>query len=298
MKGYSDASNNGDVACRVCAIDRNRLAAPVCEQSCTHVRSGDPSRPCIHSQSAYLIDGGLWTACKESRLVMEQQFECQKWDSERRDSIRNHRGWQRFTERMPATGYFATDDPHKHYFTVFPHQDLFLLHYEDLKNTPWNKINWDIPIGSTLRGFGGLRNLALIYNPEWGDQVIKAEPATNELDIVQTLVQAAFDAEYADTIWFIDYSLKRKVMAPTLKQSGRMSRAKTFYASDRRFVEVVSDFGSESFWEHPNTDDESHARSVRFRNALRNHMEDRLHPDDTDQDEWPCDVGALACEYL
>ena len=45
----------------------------------TTISSGPAGNP-----STYMIDGGLWTACKESRAVMEKVFKHQMWDPKRR----------------------------------------------------------------------------------------------------------------------------------------------------------------------------------------------------------------------
>lgn len=56
--------------------------------------------------STYLIDGGLWTVCKESRLIMEKKFRSSEWDHWCRH---RRREWYPMDTPggldMPATGY-------------------------------------------------------------------------------------------------------------------------------------------------------------------------------------------------
>ncbi|KAF5666638.1 hypothetical protein FHETE_6137 [Fusarium heterosporum] len=56
--------------------------------------------------STYLIDGGLWTACKESRRVMENHFKQLDWPV-RKSLMEYHYCSKDDKYKMPSTGYFA-----------------------------------------------------------------------------------------------------------------------------------------------------------------------------------------------
>lgn len=60
--------------------------------------------------SAYMIDGGLWTACKESRAVMERVFNHEKWDPIRK-AYPAYRKLDRETQVYLARESFYFDGP-------------------------------------------------------------------------------------------------------------------------------------------------------------------------------------------
>ncbi|KAM5354866.1 hypothetical protein ACJ41O_001512 [Fusarium nematophilum] len=198
--------------------------------------------------SAYLIDGGLWAACKESRLVMERRFQCQKWrplprdDQERRDRQRMPR---EKTRDMPATGYFTGDDGVAHYFTVCPHRDLFILQPQDMNTINWGRPNLDIQIGSSWWGFHCLQNIAFEYNPEWGTQWADAFPPRRERDVIRQFVRMAIHLAGAPNIWIIDYNLTLTddaVISENMQNTPQKGRSMAFYASGRRFVEAETTY--------------------------------------------------------
>ncbi|KAK7416481.1 hypothetical protein QQX98_005185 [Neonectria punicea] len=224
-----------------------------------------------HNSSTYLVDGGMWTACQESRLVMERIFKSQHWAAVRSTISPNPRYWYRrydcpeTSDVLPATGYFTTKDSTNHYFTVLPHQDLFCLQPHNVKTMDWSWIDDNIPLGSTTFGFRGLRHLALEYNPAWGIAVenCRDEWEIENLDIVKALINALHDAEELKTLWFIDYHIKRVPYVPTKSQAARPD-AKIFFQDDRQFVEVV-DHG---YWEDPRWDHLLEYDEVMFTSSL------------------------------
>ncbi|KAL2015398.1 hypothetical protein VTK56DRAFT_5536 [Thermocarpiscus australiensis] len=154
--------------------------------------------------SAYLIDGGLWTACRESRRVIQRKFDSQAWDKARRDRYRN-RGRAGIgypaganENEMPATGYFAPESGNAEsyrIFTVFPHQDLFYLQPYNLETLDWGDINYSIPLGSSVTGYQGLQNIALDFDPAWGRD---AEEFLDGRSLgEQTAVERMLDSDHA-----------------------------------------------------------------------------------------------------
>ncbi|KAM7205873.1 hypothetical protein V8F33_000703 [Rhypophila sp. PSN 637] len=103
----------------------------------------------IPNPSMYIVDGGLWTACKESRQVMEERFRHRHFQALQK-SLGQRRA-QPLAEEvvdMPVTGYFVpgstssiwipdewTDKPlsthQPRFFTVFPNRDLFVFPLEE-----------------------------------------------------------------------------------------------------------------------------------------------------------------------
>ncbi|KAF4976186.1 hypothetical protein FZEAL_7105, partial [Fusarium zealandicum] len=95
-------------------------------------------------------------------------------------------------EKVPTTSYFASDEGSGYHFTVFPHQDLFILRPQNMDNIDWDMLNFDIPVGSTGQGYTGLTNIALEYDPEWGFQA-QEKAFSTEVNIVRKLIRIALD---------------------------------------------------------------------------------------------------------
>ncbi|KAI8713447.1 2EXR domain-containing protein [Fusarium sp. LHS14.1] len=183
-----------------------------------------------NNPSTYLIDGGLWTACKESRLVMERNFNCH-----RRKPSSQGRKLSRYeiaeTRRdMPETSYFACHDGNAHFFTVFSHKDLFILRPQNLETIHWSNSIRDIELGSYIRHFGRLRNIALEYNPEWG---CRAE------EKIVDMAMKVNEHHYGVNIWIVDYTLRRRDSAFVGKKpTSRRNKNMAFHLNGRRFIPV------------------------------------------------------------
>ncbi|KAF5005224.1 hypothetical protein FDECE_8345 [Fusarium decemcellulare] len=197
--------------------------------------------------STYLIDGGLWTACKESRLIMKHSFRClygsQKTLKSTPEQSENH---------IAATGYFEGQGEKPYYFTVLPHRDLFILQPQNLDTIDWSCINDYIPIGSTHWGFEGLKNIALEYNPEWGRQVSKTTRSDiGDLSIVKMIVEMSEYAWHLDTLWFVDYNLTRtdeEITEDDIISQGYQQDV--FCSRDGRLVDAEYGRRSWRYWKH------------------------------------------------
>ncbi|KAH6845756.1 hypothetical protein B0I37DRAFT_312085 [Chaetomium sp. MPI-CAGE-AT-0009] len=191
----------------------------------------------LNNPSAYLIDSGLWTACQESLLVIEKEFQSpvrrrEVWSPEEVESFRKQRG--RFTLPETAT-YGVSDNSRRRYLTVFPDQDLFILQPYDITD-----LNWKLVRDSE-------RHMALEYNPAW-DKVWGYDHAKDTVvrgavrDFIDGLAFSTGEAGTPFFLWFIDYRIKRNPRYQKLDEEGtegpRDDPPRTFYAKDRRFVEV------------------------------------------------------------
>ncbi|KAI8656892.1 2EXR domain-containing protein [Fusarium sp. Ph1] len=209
-----------------------RLAAPQSNKSSITRNRNNPS--------TYLIDGGLWTAFKESRLVMERNFNCDKWKSSSEDRIRWRFEIIEAGMDMPETSYFACHNGNSHFSTVFPHKDLFILRPQNLETINWSNFDWDIVLGSYMRDYGGLQNIALEYNPEWG------------YDIQDKIVETAMDAGSHSSglhIWIVDYTLRRRDSAAVgQKPTSHGDENVAFHLNGRRFIPVNTYRDREEGW--------------------------------------------------
>ncbi|KAK2007726.1 hypothetical protein LZ32DRAFT_43909 [Colletotrichum eremochloae] len=131
------------------------------------------------NQSTYSIDGGLWTACKESRAAMARRYKPERW-SQFYDRQRNRRkSWASkpstcdetywITDNgkyddMPATFLVNSDKGHQ-YFTLMPAQDL--IYIQGLPCAIWGVKGFreSMPFSSPWYGFGGFCHLAIEFDP-------------------------------------------------------------------------------------------------------------------------------------
>ncbi|KAF7543647.1 hypothetical protein G7Z17_g10570 [Cylindrodendrum hubeiense] len=119
------------------------------------------------------------------------------------------------------------------------HKDLFYFQPHNLDTLDWGKIYNDISISSPWYGFSGLRNIAVEFDPRWAVELEKDRPYYSQLKAIENLADAAIDAAAngnLDTLWLIDYGIKRKHHVPTKEQAER--HLDVFYLNDRRLVEV------------------------------------------------------------
>jgi hypothetical protein len=215
----------------------------------------------LNNPSAYLIDSGLWTACKESLLVIEKEFQSparrrEVWSPEEVELFRKQRG--RFTLPETAT-YGVSDNSRRRYLTVFPDQDLFILQPYGITALNWKLVRESIPswkyepkykewwqIGA-INWVEGERHIALEYNPAW-DKVWGYDHAKDTVvrgavrDFIDDLAFSTGEAGTPFFLWFIDYRIKRNPRYQKLDEERtegpRDDPPRTFYAKDRRFVEV------------------------------------------------------------
>ncbi|KAF5599181.1 hypothetical protein FPCIR_2577 [Fusarium pseudocircinatum] len=178
--------------------------------------------------STYLIDGGLWTACHESRCIMENYFKQSRRQLAPRHPYDHRRSFsQEELFKKAASGYF---EGALERVTVFPLRDLFILQHEDLDKIDWNGLDFDLALASIREGFHGVNHIAIEYDRAWADE-------SRKKDVIRTFLQACVGVTY--TLWFVDRSLKRKNEAPVFEEESDSAwKINAFYASDRKFLEI------------------------------------------------------------
>ncbi|KIL87353.1 hypothetical protein FAVG1_09057 [Fusarium avenaceum] len=256
----------------------------------------------IENVSTYLIDGGLWTACKESRLIMEKHFRQSEWPKAQ-ESDRYYDNLTKENFKLPGTGYFQGDE--LHCLTVFPHRDLFVLQMDDIARDGWCTVGLNSPLGKNISGYRGVRHLAIEYRPEWDEESCHLQDC-----ITRTLIDAIFEIGHdVGTLWFIDHTLKRSKNAPAFKEITDDSwRMNAFYASDRKFLEVDRfDYPKrKADWQYvkPRWDksNRKHSSSHDFVCYLNHLIDERKEVDDPDATEIEvedsCFTGLLGWDDL
>ncbi|KAK4143643.1 uncharacterized protein C8A04DRAFT_37259 [Dichotomopilus funicola] len=315
-------------------ISGSRLAAPKCLPRGidldSHSAVSAPNSWTLNNPSTYLIDSGLWTACKESLLIIQKEFQHPARRGKGRSAavvkIYRDKGG-RFTP-MGRITFPVSEDAKCRHLTVFPGQDLFILQPNDIAAVDWEFI-WDVFPHDTfvVTDLGGLawvepeRHMALEYNPEW-DRMAHNEHRRVFLGGPEAVLyfEIAYNTAQAGpfTLWFIDYRIKRnaRYQEPAQEQAKPKAHGgkspRVFYARDRRFVEVEEKqlgrwTGHDLMWdagtEVPTKDDCCTCCGAgAYVKRLMNYMETRWgygesygHP--SRGLGW-VQYGILACEYL
>ncbi|KAK3321077.1 hypothetical protein B0T19DRAFT_487485 [Cercophora scortea] len=282
-----------------------RLAAPRClprgVDFSPAAAAAAPASLTLNNPSTYLIDSGLWTACKESL----QNGALQK-------------------QKATTTTYAASDDSGRRYLTVFPGKDLIIIQpYDDIAALNWDFVLDGFPLYEYLPRWGGWnrryqlfrdeRHMAVEYDPAW-DMLACGTPERVQNLLVDMAWNAAQTGPF--TLWFIDYRIKRSPRYQATEEQAKELRdypPKAFYASDRRFVQVKNEqlglwAGHDKMWDcgyELNSFDDVpgyYHGALMFIANLEGEMTDRW---DYDKNYWIegldlnwIDFGLLACGYL
>ncbi|KAJ4211558.1 hypothetical protein NW759_012469 [Fusarium solani] len=262
-----------------------------------------------NNPSNYLIDGGLWTACKESRAFMEQEYESKRWraftNGRKKDYNFNMRLYDfpgdslPEEKRMSAMGYFL-DNGSPHYFTVLPEMDPFFLQANDreLNLMTWYSLQYAHGLWSPNVGLAGPKNVAIEFDPEWLARIEAAErDEEGPVKILDELALASILSRQIRTIWIVDYSLKRRGTSSEMR--GRERRRKIFEGADRRFVEVAAGWNQDGADIHD--DFETDSGCLKFYKAIEEasrELQDNPRTADETLFYGMAYFGVLACEFL
>jgi hypothetical protein len=261
------------------------LAAPQCLPNGVDfspaARRAAPISWTLNNPSTYLVDSGLWTACKESMLIIEQEFQTparrqKQWTPSEVESFRAERG--RFT--LPETATYMISDPSRYrYITVFPTQDLLILQIRELPTPHFLQNSHDVialndhflsfifpsllsPVGNDTKTYYRHQydlHVAFEYDPAW-DTVNHHLPDFPSYGsrLLENMIKSTASEGQFSFVWFIDYRIKRnpRHQAATGENAVGLDseQSKVFFASDRRFVEVKEgqlggEAGHEKLWD-------------------------------------------------
>ncbi|KAI1262339.1 hypothetical protein F5Y18DRAFT_398060 [Xylariaceae sp. FL1019] len=159
--------------------------------------------------SAYMIDHGLWTACKESRAVMLKYHE-------RREKAHYQRPWicsDKFRDSRsihPTTvkGRVLCDNHERRYISFDPNIDLVAFHL------PCTRYDSCPSLVTTLRRLGKrqfeAKNIAVEYIPggKFGSQGQLFRP--EHVALLEAITYKAQLQPFCPTLWFIDYQVVLK----------------------------------------------------------------------------------------
>ncbi|KAK0655765.1 hypothetical protein B0T16DRAFT_397661 [Cercophora newfieldiana] len=280
-----------------CPQKRERFVAPQCLPRGFDSSQAAPISWTLNNPSMYLVDGGLWTACKESLQAIDKEFQKptrqeQVWSASEVESSRKKRG----RLALPDTATYAVRDNSRHrYITVFPERDLFILQSPGIPalDCVWiNLPTFRVIMREWAVTTQGGRHMALKYDPAWDTDTDVDNTGSSRWDSIHSIITVtAFVSDFS--VWFI---VRRNPM-----YQGAHKPSRTFYATDRRFVEVdICETGEQNghsqMWnldqDRVSSDDHcSRPGPVRFVESLRRALMLFLQ-------SHRVKYGLLACEYL
>ncbi|KAH7233284.1 hypothetical protein BKA59DRAFT_535187 [Fusarium tricinctum] len=184
--------------------------------------------------STYEVDSGLWTACKESRYVMEHAFGPCIWPCLRRNL--NYPPETVKDETMIS--FHAVTNKEKGCYSLRPRQDLIVFQIERM------------PIFYPFNCYRGIDflvhhelapdHVGLEFDPVWAEAIIEYHKNPSLSDGVVVVTRLLGATQRCDNLWVIDYNLTRKFNVS--RQEGPIERGlMKFQAGNRRFVEVRYD---------------------------------------------------------
>ena len=271
-----------------------------------------------HNPSAYLIDSGLWSACKESRRVMERAF--------RRPEYHGHAEWGIITDESLAdkhekglfllpgvTSYALREGDVPRFLTVVPGRDLFILQPHDVADFGLGSVIHDSipvhrprPYSPCAAGY----QIALEYDPAWDGASWRnagcASPGW-EMIFEELFPQILYFGNQIDCLWFIDYRIQAKLtttdrIQPPWAEWQLSPGRKVFSGSDCGYVQTL-----QGEWPHPKGNPDYNCEPYgpwEFVEAAENHLQnlqydDELYRNGIGMDYTTCiKLGVLACEYL
>ncbi|RYP06042.1 hypothetical protein DL764_003405 [Monosporascus ibericus] len=257
------------------------VAAPRCNRSEPNARSWITSNP-----STYLIDGGLLTACKESREVMDKHLRALLGVlmTKQVTPILRHSDKNYNQEKDPDAAVTASFVQHgeRRYFRVKPELDLFVLQPYDFDTLDdW----WHFGYSAYIFGKPHVGHIALEYGPKWASDFESEVGFSYCADGALGCVSRATTNEntWVENLWFIDYRIRR---CP--EESLLLDKRHIFHGVGCRYVEVQeSDPGWD--WNQYYGRDNAFSFDFHLYEDLREHFEREGH-------NWGPAIGILACE--
>lgn len=153
--------------------------------------------------SSYMIDGGMWTACRESRAAMERRYNtAARYTLTPPSEINPGEG-----DAYTATNFFVRDGE-RQAITILPYRDLVCL-------TSFSEVLRIQEPFPACRGFQNPVNFAIKYNPAWDiignhpDSVVEWLSMLYSTNLDKVVDYVLDRNSTAEKMWFIDYRLER-----------------------------------------------------------------------------------------
>ncbi|EWZ79235.1 hypothetical protein FOWG_16600 [Fusarium oxysporum f. sp. lycopersici MN25] len=180
--------------------------------------------------STYLIDSGLWSACKQSHHVMRNILGPTK-----PIAIRTKMRCGRSNANMDAPGSDSSQQP---IIIVSPSQDLFILQLDDLDMFSWSLLE-DVLPNNTAQGVLRIPHVGWQYHPSWAAS-LHASSWIRSLDSLCCYIVYGARFGGLETLWLINYRIKRKHWVSS-KAEFDGPKPKVFKTDEFQLIEVEID---------------------------------------------------------
>ncbi|KAF4464738.1 tetracycline resistance [Fusarium albosuccineum] len=229
------------------------------------------------SRSAYSWDGGLWMACKESRVVLEKHHFMKEWkESELADPTEYQYSESWMGSEKEAPGLVAVHDDHQVWHcVVYPARDIFCVtaynnDWESvMESWPWHGLLVTVPF---IEDFTTLRvdNIALEFDPIWNLDLPTYlwqfdDGKSSRGFLARMLVEKARGDSRATNIWLIDNNARWQA-------NSKRKLSPVVYGCDREYIEVGVD---DIYIDGP------------YKYSIKDFIRRLVYDFDYD-DDWPC----------
>ncbi|KAM0261105.1 hypothetical protein ACHAQJ_002366 [Trichoderma viride] len=207
-----------------------------------------------NNPSSYLWDFGMWSACNEAKEIIGKHYKTEYWATKLLQGYDSRSFSEPDIDACVPFIFPRSEEDWR--FAIHPNRDLVCLQplnpstiglYGEYK---YIDLMDDICMVSRNTGLRGLRNLAFEYDSSWCDnlETFSGWPSDAYAFIeekgprgffMRTLMSMDWlvSLYVHDSIWLIDYSLKRDGNGGDHAHT-KAGNHMTFYANDRKFVEV------------------------------------------------------------
>ncbi|EXL39974.1 hypothetical protein FOCG_17424 [Fusarium oxysporum f. sp. radicis-lycopersici 26381] len=182
-----------------------------------------------NNPSTYLIDWGLWDTCRQSRRTMTDKLSPYK-----PATIQMRRDCGIVNKVTGSKDSLS----HRRRIIVSPSQDLFILQLDDSDMFGWTLFDEIIPVGTAPVPLQ-IRNVGWEFQEIWATSLHESH-WVRSLDSLCCYIVYGARFGGLETLWLINYRLKRKHWAPSRKELDK-PEAKVFETDSFRLTEVLID---------------------------------------------------------
>ncbi|KAL3587346.1 hypothetical protein FPOAC2_13241 [Fusarium poae] len=178
--------------------------------------------------STYLVDSGLWNACRHSNRVMRDIIEATGPMVVQTKVER--------CSREVNLGASANLPSQKRTIIVSPHQDLFILQLDNPEMLNWSLFEDVVPLDASP-GLAQIRHVGWQYHPIWASS-LHDSPWITSLDSLCAYIVYRMRLGGLETLWLINYRIKRKHWVSS-RSEVKGPKPKVFETDNFRLTEVV-----------------------------------------------------------
>ncbi|PNP74471.1 hypothetical protein FNYG_12190 [Fusarium nygamai] len=183
-----------------------------------------------NNPSTYLIDSGVWSACRQSHCIMKDILSSTK---PKVIHIKVRCGSSNIEVDAPGGG-----SPQQTSIVVSPSQDLFILQLDSPDIFSWSFLEDAVP-SNTAKGLLQIPHVGWQYHPSWAAS-LHVSTWIRSLDSLCCYIVYGIRFGGLETLWLINYRIKRKHWVSSKAESNG-PKPKVFRTDDFQLIEVEVD---------------------------------------------------------